>query len=533
MPNTVLLRNGAVHSPADPFATAMLVVDDRIAWVGSEGAAQSHVDSADEVVDVEGALVTAAFVDAHVHVLWTALSEHGVGMAEARSLTDFLDRVAAYARAHPGEPVGGQGWNEHDWPEQRRPTLAEIDRATNGAPAYLARVDGHSALVSSALLDSVPGATEADGYHDGWVQRAAQRLARRTAQDSLPPGVRRRLHREVLQRAASLGIGAVHEMAAPHITSPEDLAGLVGLAAVEPLPDVVPYWGELGAGIERARTLGARGVAGDLSVDGSLGSRSARLSEPYADEPSSRGSLYIDQEAATEHVITCTKAGLQAGFHCIGDEAIWIAVTAISRAAEACGLADVVAARHRLEHVEILDADLIPELARLGVVASVQPAFDALWGGDDGMYATRLGPERAIASNPFAALARAGVTLALGSDSPVTPLGGWEAVRAAAYHHAPEQRMSVRGAFSAATRGGWRAAKVDDAGVLAPGNLASYAIWDVPGDLLVQAPDERVAAWSTDPRSGVPGLPDLSAGVPLPACRHTVARGQVVFDGPA
>lgn len=90
--------------------------------------------------------------------------------------------------------------------------------------------------------------------------------------------------------------------------------------------------------------------------------------------------------------------------------------------------------------------------------------------------------------------------------------------------------MSVRGAFSAATRGGWRAAKVDDAGVLAAGHLATYAIWDVLGDLVVQASDQRVAAWSTDPRSGVPGLPDLSVGVPLPECRRTVVRGQVVFD---
>jgi hypothetical protein len=177
----------------------------------------------------------------------------------------------------------------------------------------------------------------------------------------------------------------------------------------------------------------------------------------------------------------------------------------------------------------MLADDLVPELVRLGVVASVQPAFDALWGGEEGMYARRLGPDRARVMNPFAAMSRAGVQLAFGSDSPVTPLDPWGSVRAAAFHRTPGSGLSARGAFSAHTRGGWRAARVDDAGVLAPGALASYAVWDVHGELVVQAADERVANWSTDPRSGVPGLPDLTPGAALPTCLRTVASGRTVF----
>jgi hypothetical protein len=156
----------------------------------------------------------------------------------------------------------------------------------------------------------------------------------------------------------------------------------------------------------------------------------------------------------------------------------------------------------------------------------VQPRFDELWGGDEGMYAARLGRARARTLNPFAALAEAGVTLAFGSDSPVTPLGGWQAVRAAVYHHNPMHRLSVRAGFSAATRGGWRAAGIDDAGVLSPGMLASYAVWEMPGDL----PTDRAAASRTDPFSGERRLPDLSPGADLPTCRRTVARGRTVYD---
>ena len=177
------------------------------------------------------------------------------------------------------------------------------------------------------------------------------------------------------------------------------------------------------------------------------------------------------------------------------------------------------------------DAQAVATLADLGVVASVQPVFDALWGGWDGMYARRLGAERAATLNPFAAMAAAGVVLALGSDAPVTALGPWEAVRAAAFHHNPDQRLSVRAAFTAHTRGGWRAARRDDAGVLVPGAPAHLAVWET-GELVVQAPDDRIAAWSTDPRSGVPGLPDLSPGVPVPACRSTVVAGREIYAAP-
>lgn len=265
-------------------------------------------------------------------------------------------------------------------------------------------------------------------------------------------------------------------------------------------------------------------------MDGALGSHTACLHAPYADAGHT-GTGYLDALAVAEHIAACTEAGLQAGFHAIGDAAITAVVEGARAAAAKVGLDRVRAARHRVEHAEMMTPDTIAAFAELGLTASVQPAFDAAWGGADGMYADRLGADRARTLNPFAALLKAGVPLAFGSDAPVTPLDPWGTVRAAAFHKTPEHRISVRAAFTAHTRGGWRALGRDDAGVLVPGAPADYAVWQT-GELVVQAPDDRVARWSTDPRSGTPGLPDLSPGRDLPVCLATVVGGREAFVRP-
>ncbi|MGW7268476.1 amidohydrolase [Streptomyces sp. NPDC054842] len=530
--DTVLLRGGEVHSPADPFATAMVVERGQIAWVGSEGAADAFASGVDEVVDLGGALVTPAFTDAHVHTTATGLALTGLDLSDAPSLDAALALVRDFAAARPADRVLlGHGWDAARWTGGRPPTRAELDEATGGRPLYLSRIDVHSAVVSTALLDLVPGVTGRAGYADGPLTRDAHHAVRAAAFGAVTPAQRTEAQRAALAHAASLGIGSVHECAGPEISSEDDFTGLLALAAGEPGPRVVGYWAEHGdEGIARARALGAVGAAGDLFVDGALGSHTACLHQPYADTAHT-GTAYLDAAAVAAHVTGCTEAGLQAGFHAIGDAAVTAVVDGMRAAAEKVGLARVRAARHRVEHAEMLTPDTVAAFAELGLTASVQPAFDALWGGEDGMYAQRLGAERARTLNPFAALLRAGVPLAFGSDSPVTPLDPWGTVRAAAFHRTPAHRVSVRAAFTAHTRGGWRAVGRDDAGVLVPGAPADYAVWRTE-ELVVQAPDDRVARWSTDPRSGTPGLPDLTPGADLPVCLRTVVGGRTVFVRP-
>ncbi|MFJ8666673.1 amidohydrolase [Streptomyces sp. NPDC093600] len=529
---TVLLRGGEVHSPADPFATAMVVERGHVAWVGSEGAADAFASGVDEVIDLEGALVTPAFVDAHVHTTATGLALTGLDLSAAASLAEAAEMIRAHAAARPHDRILiGHGWDAARWPERRAPRREELDELAGGRPLYLTRIDVHSAVVTTALLDLVPGVRALTGFRaDEPLTGDAHHAVRAAAYAAVSSGQRTEAQRAARARAASLGIGTLHECGGPEISSEDDFTGLLDLARAEPGPRVVGYWADLD--IERARAIGAVGAAGDLFADGSLGSHTACLHDPYADLADARtGVAHLDAATIAAHVVACTEAGLQAGFHAIGDAALTAVVDGVRAASEKLGLGRIRAARHRVEHAEMLTPETIAAFAELGLTASVQPAFDAAWGGERGMYAERLGAERARTLNPYAALLRSGVPLAFGSDSPVTPLDPWGTVRAAAFHRTPEHRISVRAAFTAHTRGGWRAVGRDDAGTLVPGAPADYAVWRT-GELVVQAPDDRVARWSTDPRSGTPGLPDLTPGGELPVCLRTVVLGHTVFERP-
>jgi predicted amidohydrolase YtcJ len=523
---STLYRGGFVYSPVNPEASALVVVDDQIAWIGTEAAAAGQADGVDAVVDLGGALVTPTFVDAHVHTSATGLGLRSVALTDARSLREVLGRIEDAARKRAGRPVYAPNWDEQDWPEHRPPTARELDRATYGGVVYSPRVDGHSAVISSALAVA-SGAGNRPGWNDsGLVTGEAHHAARDAFHAGISAADRRADIDAAMLAAAAAGIALVHENGGPTLSSEADFADVLAAGQRGHGPQVIGYWGELVADEQSARALvsamGARGLAGDLNVDGSIGSRTASLREPYSDGHDGHdlaycGNLYLSVEQVRDHVAACSMAGIQAGFHVIGDAGVDTVIAGLQAAAGQIGTARVVAARHRLEHLEMVDSDAITALVELGVTASVQPAFHALWGGLDGMYAVRLGPERAGAMNPFAAMTAAGMPLAMGSDTPVTPFAPWEAIRACVNHHDPAQRISAECAFQAHTRGGWRAAGIDDRGYLAPDQPASFAVWAVGND-----PRSRTLAHAC--------LPDLSPGAVLPINLRTVIRGRTVFD---
>jgi predicted amidohydrolase YtcJ len=452
-------------------------------------AAEAPGLGADRVVDLGDATLMPGFVDAHVHLSATGLADHGADLRQARSVAELLDRVRAAAAGGEGL-LWGDGYDETRFDAPELPAPAELAEAAGGRPVYLSRVDGHQGLATLDVLGD-SGALEATGCDrdpagapTGVTRGEANHLARRFALDTLPADRLLAAQDTALAQAARRGVACVHEMGGPDIAGRRDFELL--LDRVEDLPiEVVGYWGDLDLDYATDRKLAQ--VGGDLFLDGSLGSHTAALSTPYDDRPGTCGVLYHDDAELTELYVRASQAGIQVGVHAIGDVAIGQALRCARRAMKAVGPTAFRGCRHRVEHVELLGADGADRMAELGLAASVQPAFDAAWGGPDGMYARRLGPRRAKSMNPFADLWRRGVPTGGSSDARVTPLDPWHGVAAAVHHHRPSQRLGLPVALEVFTLGGRILARQERvSGTIEPGQRADLTAF--AGDVLAADP---------------------------------------------
>ncbi len=463
---TLLVAAGIHTLDAGSSERALLLDGERIVWVGSP----EEAPDADRTTDLGGSWITPAFVDAHVHGTATGLSAEGVDLDGAGSAAEAVDRVRRYTS---GAVVLGYRWDDTGWPEGRPMTAAEVAEAAPGRAVLLLRVDGHSCVVDPGTLARLPlerlagVVRDSDGTPTGWLVEEAYHAARKLVTDQLSERQLAHARETACRRAAALGIGSMHEMGHPGLSGLDDaLAWARGIWPV----DVLVWWAELDA------EVGSLRPGGDLFLDGSIGSRTAAVSEGYRDGPDN-GQLFCDDEAVAAFFATHTAAGRGAGVHAIGDLAIEQAIRALERVAEEHGADAVRRSRHRIEHVELPRPDHLERMGRLGIAASMQPVFDELWGGSDLLYARRFGPDAALASNPFAACAAAGVRLAFGSDSTVTPLDPWGAVQAAENHRGGSG-LTRQDALAAHVLGGRFLAGQDEAGIVRPGWRADLAVWD-------------------------------------------------------
>lgn len=493
-----LLVVGGIHLPAPSTARAVAWTGPRITWVGHPGDAPP----ADEVIELPGAWVTPGFVDAHVHATATGLKLDGVDLTDAASAGAVTDALRAFVTRRADDPVLGSGWDEHAWPVQRPPHADDVGAAALGRRVLLDRVDGHSCLVDPRTLAEVALVADEgvdrdeDGRPTGWLRESAAGRARQGIWHLLRDARLVRARRAAVAHAAELGITSIHEMGVPLLSSVEDA---VAWAAGDWPVEVLVWWADLDP--RQALNRGLR-PGGDLFLDGAIGSRTAAVSGGYRDGPALGGLFHSDEDVVT-FFVRCTRVGVGGGVHAIGDQAIEQAVAALERTAELEGAAAVRACRHRIEHVELPRDDHPDRMARLGVVASVQPAFDALWGGDSGLYASRFGTSAALGTNPFGDFAAAGCTLAFSSDSPVTPIAPLAGVAAATAHRGGRDVAPVA-ALAAATSGGRYAAGQDDVGTVQSSQRADLSVWD--------------------------GDPLPTAGEKLPRCLGVVVRGATTLS---
>ncbi|MFB6082389.1 MAG: amidohydrolase [Halanaeroarchaeum sp.] len=500
----VVFRNAEVHTLTDPDRTAEAVAvrDGRVVRVSDDYESQFLAGAETRVVDLDGRVLLPGFVDAHTHMQQLGQYRVHASLGDADELDEAVTLLAEAANPDD-EWIIGFGYDESDWPAGRYPTRDDLDRVSETRPVVAFRVDMHSATLNSAglerLAEDLPDEhvrTEGGDPTGVVVERAAE-----VVWDALEPAPERvpDLIEAAIAHAHEHGVTGVHDMVrnsrAPRVYRDMDADGDLALRVR------LHYWSDHLDAIEE---LGLRPGHGSEFVrvgaiktytDGSIGSRTARVSDPYADAPEEDGTWVVDPADLRSLVERATDAGHQMTAHAIGDVAIETVLDAYEgRPGD----------RHRVEHAELLRDDLLDRFAEVGAVASMQPNF-LQWADEGGMYDRRLGEERRTMADRFSRVLEADVPLAFGSDCmPMDPLYG---VDLAVTAPVAEQRLTVTEALRAYTSGAAYAGFDEDRmGTVERGHLADFVV-------LERSPWEHEDA-----------IADIDVAM-------TVVGGEVVYDG--
>ena len=506
-PVTLAVVNARVWTgdSARPWAEAFAVRGERIATVGSSAAVRKVAGTA-RVIDAAGRMVVPGFIDSHVHFIDGGFGLSSVQLRDAKTPAEFIARIKAFAATvPPGAWITGGNWDHEQWGGEL-PRHDWIDSVTPNNPVWINRLDGHMSLANAAALRAaritrasreVAGGTivrDARGEPTGVLKDNATDLVN-AVMPNPPAELEDRALDTAMAYVAAQGVTSV-----VHMGTWRDLAiferahkagrlktriyAAVPLATWEQLRDTVAARGRGDAWLRIGALKGF--------VDGSLGSHTAAMLQPFTDAPSDTGLFVNTHEHLYEWTSGADKAGLHVIVHAIGDRAIRDQLDIFERVEKENGPRD---RRFRIEHAQHIAPPDIPRFAKLGVIASMQP-YHAI---DDGRWAEKvIGPERSKTTYAFRSLRDAGATLAFGSDwfvAPPTPLEGlYAAVTRRTLDDRnptgwiPEQKISLEDALCAYTRGAAYATFTEkEKGVIAPGTLADFAIID--RDLTKVAPE--------------------------------------------
>jgi predicted amidohydrolase YtcJ len=474
---SIVIRNANIITlnPLQPRARALAVRNGLIAAVGDDAAVAPYVADS-RVIDAGGGTVVPGLIDTHVHFTLTGLGLFAVDLGGVPTVAAALERIAGGASGQSaGSFVLALGYEPYGVAEARFPTPAELDAAAGGRPVYVMESGGHWCAVNAAalsLLDLDPAAPgldrDAAGAPTGVLRAAANSAAFTTfwrifaAQVGLA-----RAFASGAQEAARHGVTTLHAL--------DDLENVrVLLACQDQLPvRVVPY--TQCKDLAAVRGLGLRqiGGCGQVMVDGDFGPHTAALLEPYADQPDTCGVLYWQAADLDRYVAEAHAAGMQVALHCLGSGAIEQLLNAYARALAAHPRPDH---RHRIEHFQLPAPGQAERARQLGVMLAMQPSFNHFWPHTAG-YPEVVGPLRAQQLDPVRSALQAGLEVAFGSDSPVTPMRPLQWIHAAVNHSNPDQRITVAEALHCCTLAGARLAfQEGDRGSLAHGKLGDFVL---------------------------------------------------------
>jgi hypothetical protein len=486
---------------------AIAVRGDRIQAVGKIVDIDKLKGSQTQVVDLGGHFVMPGFNDAHLHLDDAGMTKLSVDLTGVKSLDDLRAQVAKKVdESKAGDWILGSGWDETLWPVKATPTRWDLDEVSGGHPVFLVRIDGHIAVANTRALRLGSITLASRNPQGGQIDRNQNGeptgILRETAQGAIVeviPKPTHRLRREALELA--LADLAEHGVTSAQDYSPnwENFQIYEELEKEGKLTARISEWLPFDDPVEDLDKKRNSHPQSDLMLhtgmlkgfmDGSLGSHTAAMLEPYADDPKNSGLPRYDAAKLNEMTKERVLAGFQIGFHAIGDKGVQMALDAFAEAEKAAREAHVKAPnggedfRLRIEHAQVTSPAQIAQFKSLKVIASMQPSHlltDMRWAQD------RLGTKRAATSYAWLAFLNKGVTLAFGTDYPVEPVTPFRGLYAAVtrksengkLEYFPEGRLTPDQAIAAYTSGSAFAEfEEKEKGELVSGMLADFVVLD-------------------------------------------------------
>lgn len=502
----LVLYNGNILTidPGRPRAQAVAVRDGRIIAVGSDEELTGTLRSAERAVDLQGATLMPGFIDAHTHFVSGGTTLSRVRLGGLETMAEWQQAVAdQVARAEPGQWVVGRGWDDTKRTDKAvLPTKEEIDAVSPENPVFLGRADGHVGWTNSLGLQRAGIDRDTPDPYGGHIMKGdggeptgvLQETAKLMIERILPEEdyeTRVKGLRDALAEAARFGITGIHDNAPA-----EDIALYQDFRARGELTlrvnTLVRGWEVPDPFLEPMIKMGVRTGFGDdwiklgalkLSLDGTLGSRTAAMISPYSDDVDNRGVFRISQEELDPIIERAHRHRIQVALHAIGDDACRMALDAIERATRAYDWPDH---RHRIEHEQVITREDMERFPKLGVIASLQPVHgitDLLW------VESRVGPERVKLAYAWRSFLDIGTRIALGTDWPVETLdprvGLYESVTRQDIHGNPpggrwrEEALTIEETLKGYTLDAAYAEFAEDRkGSITPGKYADFAILD-------------------------------------------------------
>lgn len=500
-PRITLIENAHIYTMdrANLHAEAIAIRDGHIVAVGSR-AELGQMPGITRRIDAGGRAIIPGLIDAHIHFLAYARSLNKIDLDGVRSKEGALRMVGEKARElGPGRWVLGGGWNNNLWSPSDFPTRHDLDRIAPNNPVYLDRKDLHSCWINSMALhragitretEAPPGAAigrDASGDPNGMLYERATMIARRTI-DEEPEDAQTAMRRG-FERLAGMGLVGFHNPEGPdvfHALQELDAAGdlkmrVVMLLAYYRLDEAIRVGLRTGFGSERLRVGPVK-----MFSDGSLGSLTAQMLEPFEGTAADYGIATLPQREMEDAIVRAALAGIPSAIHAIGDAANRRVLDAFEHAALQTHGRLTANMPHRIEHAQLLHPEDISRFARLGVVASMQPIHAT----SDMLTADRLWGERARYGYAWKSVLSTGALLAFGSDAPVETPNPFAGIHAAVTRQNeddmpeagwyPEERLTVEEAVRAYTEGAARSAPYlpGVTGNLNPGSVADLLLLD-------------------------------------------------------